>query len=155
MIRRGYLAILISIHSTARVETDTATTRATEAENFNPLHREGGDRSSNLLSRHTSISIHSTARVETILKSKRMVQKQISIHSTARVETAYFLCDNWIIKISIHSTARVETPGSLRRSGGDRYFNPLHREGGDEVDRYKDALYYAISIHSTARVETC
>ena len=32
-------------------------------------------------------------------------------------------------------------------------FNPHHHAGGD-VDRYKDALYYAISIHTTTQVVT-
>ena len=61
----------------------------------------------------------------------------ISIHSTARVETDVFF-QNWArsIHISIHSTARVETRPLSSDTPGSRYFNPLHREGGDYSPMY-------------------
>ena len=34
-------------------------------EDFNPLHREGGDRTADQKEKYAKISIHSTARVET------------------------------------------------------------------------------------------
>ena len=57
----------------------------------------------------------------------------ISIHSTARVETDKL--DNLDVyhMISIHSTARVETIFHLEGLMFPLYFNPLHREGGDDI----------------------
>ncbi len=57
---------IISIHSTARVETIyLCEGRGWERINFNPLHREGGDRLKLSFANGFLISIHSTARVET------------------------------------------------------------------------------------------
>ncbi len=61
-----YQQIMISIHSTARVETTVFKTMAG----------------------YISISIHSTARVETCTTDRASASSSISIHSTARVETA-------------------------------------------------------------------
>ena len=61
----GLQLIHISIHSTARVETLHFRRKGGEGIDFNPLHREGGDRIFNVSSRDFMISIHSTARVET------------------------------------------------------------------------------------------
>ena len=77
----------ISIHSTARVETDRI-----KKDSFAEL-----------------ISIHSTARVETHCLPKVCHDGRISIHSTARVETAVEGITEYHRRISIHSTARVET----------------------------------------------
>ena len=78
---------IISIHSTARVETHP------------PLgHRP-----------YPAISIHSTARVETAKDVADALGYAISIHSTARVETVCVGTFPFDVGISIHSTARVET----------------------------------------------
>ena len=122
---------IISIHSTARVETALRS----------------------LLLIFRKISIHSTARVETkkIDKTDSICQFQstpprgwrhsfrygllkeykISIHSTARVETRILTVNYARTFISIHSTARVETERRPLRGVSSSYFNPLHREGGD------------------------
>ncbi len=104
----------ISIHSTARVETNWET----------------GD------VMILGISIHSTARVETISYPNFSLLITISIHSTARVETAEGYQPGEAAGISIHSTARVETTGSWKLSGPSPHFNPLHREGGDTAILY-------------------
>ena len=56
--------------------------------------------------------------------------------------------------ISIHSTARVETFVPWYPPILQPYFNPLHREGGDNGFIKKPPGTHWISIHSTARVET-
>ena len=99
------------------------------------------------------ISIHSPARVETQQISQTDIREEISIHSTARVETFW--------------RRLYQIPGAdfnpLHREGGDearrqreaeeQNFNPLHREGGDgqHTQQYN---HQSISIHSTVRVET-
>ena len=78
----------ISIHSTARVETRLSHPAFPSMWDFNPLHREGGDSNDAVLRAiNLIISIHSTARVETVVGVGSAVLKHISIHSTARVET--------------------------------------------------------------------
>ena len=109
--------VLISIHSTARVETWMTCISALLPEfqstpprgwrpgsllhfpilcNFNPLHREGGD--------HLTVIVASNPR--------------ISIHSTARVETV------------AHHHGDIDWDN----------FNPLHREGGDISRWIRDSL---------------
>ena len=144
---------IISIHSTARVETITFGEKSNGNVYFNPLHREGGDEDDGVESAGLHISIHSTARVETrteashYLPSKNfnplhreggdiiigisLVKIVISIHSTARVETVVGVGSAVSKHISIHSTARVETIPDVLLPQSGSYFNPLHREGGD------------------------
>ena len=55
----------ISIHSTARVETNPPRAHHCYRYDFNPLHREGGDHAPGGKGYGHPISIHSTARVET------------------------------------------------------------------------------------------
>ena len=58
----------ISIHSTARVETISKLLGIPFYNNFNPLHREGGDEPGECYRYYIQeISIHSTARVETAI----------------------------------------------------------------------------------------
>ena len=78
----------------------------------------------------------------------------ISIHSTARVETISMTAIDNVVVISIHSTARVETIRPEQEACRQKYFNPLHREGGDAVPVFGLSQEHSISIHSTARVET-
>ena len=129
---------IISIHSTARVETSFYGVHWDIMDDFNPLHREGGDsRSSNCWSSswlfqstpprgwrpkdgycgiwNILISIHSTARVETKAIRPHSKYVYISIHSTARVETDALTLANNSFDISIHSTARVETLNEAQR----------------------------------------
>ncbi len=146
---------IISIHSTARVETPV------------PLP--------DIL--HSPISIHSTARVETSHGQQESTHQTISIHSTARVETHEVLCGCRCSstyfnplhreggdRCSNRSPAyihrfqstpprgwRRETPGEIGNQYSD--FNPLHREGGDDISM-RVLVKSVISIHSTARVET-
>ena len=148
----------ISIHSTARVETYLdGFLEDEEDEDFNPLHREGGDTYYDLYGGRGSAFQSTPPRGWRLLTAKyEFVLLHISIHSTARVETGYskisLYCANNFNPlhreggdpalpahtqpdggISIHSTARVETVNGIgphRRSGD---FNPLHREGGDET----------------------
>ena len=57
---------IISIHSTARVETPAFDAASfLSIKDFNPLHREGGDCQFPFPKVYRVISIHSTARVET------------------------------------------------------------------------------------------
>ena len=79
---------------------------------------------------------------------------KISIHSTARVETGSGGNGYRFTKISIHSTARVETDGLVQGQKAGTDFNPLHREGGDASRALLTGHHLRISIHSTARVET-
>ena len=78
----------ISIHSTARVETNIYPFWWISSNYFNPLHREGGDYMFSDRHKDKPISIHSTARVETRMGEGTIHNSNISIHSTARVETA-------------------------------------------------------------------
>ena len=55
----------ISIHSTTRVETIITANSLYSSGNFNPLHHEGGDHCAPTLHLLLHISIHSTTRVET------------------------------------------------------------------------------------------
>ena len=156
-VAMGVMRLEISIHSTARVETRTFVIKSSIFV-FQSTPPRGWRPFGAAPSRWTPpISIHSTARVETptgyLEDDDNLFQStpprgwrrppaaakeepvKISIHSTARVETdSRAGCANWQ-GISIHSTARVETldqQGILCRSGN---FNPLHREGGDELKR--------------------
>ena len=94
---------------------------------FNPLHREGGDHISELIRSSLLISIHSTARVETKV---RLIINQltnlISIHSTARVETCHLITSFKLFCL---------------------YFNPLHREGGDNA--HSSPFGYQLPFQST------
>ena len=144
---------LISIHSTARVETKVQKVQVD----------------------HSKISIHSTARVETHYRLH--MHLHISFQSTPprgwrhgiRMPKPRFCTFQstpprgwrqgtvWIAvrayDISIHSTARVETHTLWLPVLGQYDFNPLHREGGD-TKRVRENQRARISIHSTARVET-
>ena len=100
---------IISIHSTARVETLDLTNKG---------GKEG-------------ISIHSTARVETQLFDRINHITQISIHSTARVETGSR--HSHFPNVSNFNPLHREG-GDSKLSGVLHEivdFNPLHREGGD------------------------
>ena len=98
---------------------------------FNPLRREGGDYELGLVTSMDDISIHSAARAETLFGGTARQKGNISIHSAARAETAILDCH---VCIDAHFNP-------LRREGGDnlifcsymqhRDFNPLRREGGD------------------------
>ena len=79
--------LVISIHSTTRVETA-----------LTPKQKIFAD-----------ISIHSTTRVETIHRPEFDCALEISIHSTTRVETSVNRYGLLQYLISIHSTTRVET----------------------------------------------
>ena len=123
----------ISIHSTARVETDPQWPCSSAHHNFNPLHREGGDSvSPTWYFNHNDISIHSTARVET---GKKMT---VSEH----------------IRISIHSTARVETDYSMGPGQVNIIFQSTPPRGWRHIHLCPWLHFHIISIHSTARVET-
>ena len=149
----------------------------TEKSNFNPLHREGGDRNGGTgPDACPGISIHSTARVETKTIPGNQALTQISIHSTARVETGIsrvILASEmefqstpprgWrryetqkaeaLRKISIHSTARVETqePNATTMAA----IISIHSTARVEtIHRPEFDCTMEISIHSTARVET-
>ena len=146
--------MIISIHSTTRVET-----------RLNIVFPDG-----------TKISIHSTTRVETKTVRNILNQIKISIHSTTRVETGTGRKNQRRDAISIHSTTRVETFIIVKAVSYINDFNPLHHEGGDLVLysapypasqlqstpprgwRPRASGYHPsaprISIHSTTRVET-
>ena len=128
---RPMICCIISIHSTARVETEERFAVIRQRTYFNPLHREGGDEVNDYEAMQIRISIHSTARVETATQCDIAGMLIISIHSTARVETMKRI---WSRPVAINFNP-------LHREGGDdgkelaRFdksdFNPLHREGGD------------------------
>ena len=166
----------ISIHSTTRVETGTATLKAFRFE----------------------ISIHSTTRVETWQAGVLLLFSTISIHSTTRVETQARVYNALLVgfqstpprgwrRILGHAKSTTtlfqSTPprgwrlfghpylydvrgnfNPLHHEGGDihhpagawssLYFNPLHHEGGDILLPGRAERERYISIHSTTRVET-
>ena len=103
--------ISISIHSTARVETEPYRILCLLTVNFNPLHREGGDRLQ-LSARPEALQNFNPLHREGgdyVSSPDYQILYSISIHSTARVETQYGILIFQIKFISIHSTARVET----------------------------------------------
>ena len=99
--------------------------------NFNPHHREGGDK--RLLDRHNNnqISIHTTAKVVTTILLFHMGILSISIHTTAKVVTSSLPLQGVHMIISIHTTAKVVTISILLMA----FISP-------------------ISIHTTAKVVT-
>ena len=100
---------------------------------FNPLHREGGDGPPGSRSACSPRFQSTPPRGwRHRLVAEAFVNNPISIHSTARVETISFVLSCLPLL----------------------YFNPLHREGGDLVGRWRFRQGLVISIHSTARVET-
>ena len=168
----------ISIHSTARVETGTFRKRAGEPRDFNPLHREGGDlQQPTAYIRASMISIHSTARVETTFlhpRNNRIPQFQSTPPRGWRLIIS-------LRHISSNTAFQSTPPRGWRPVPGfytslPQYFNPLHREGGDDFSpglpcrdgRFQSTpprgwrpmsvgvvlMFVPISIHSTARVET-
>ena len=97
-------------------------TKCTEDKNFNPLHHEGGDRSTRPW--HYRLANFNPLHHEggDYRKEGHEDQGQISIHSTARVETTLTGLRPWW---------RPD-------------FNPLHREGGDDekgVTDYRVAIF--------------
>ena len=124
---------IISIHSTARVETERNRQASWMVTNFNPLHREGGDfmtwRGDIWACTFQSTPPRGWRRPCNPVTSRYIV---ISIHSTARVETISMTAIDNVVVISIHSTARVETIRPEQEACRQKYFNPLHREGGDQ-----------------------
>ena len=98
--------------------------------NFNPLHREGGDKVIGMIFKRQAISIHSTARVETFSEPFK-VGNPLFQSTPPR---------GW--RLGIANVCRGHRNfNPLHREGGDErrplrgvsslYFNPLHREGGD------------------------
>ena len=81
-----------------------------------------------------------------------MDKNKISIHSTARVETKR-ISDCAHLAVFQSTPPRGWRQDFFKLKVVSQYFNPLHREGGDEA---LEALAVPtwISIHSTARVET-
>ena len=166
----------ISIHSTTRVETGTATLKAFRFE----------------------ISIHSTTRVETWQAGVLLLFSTISIHSTTRVETqarvynallvgfqstpprgwrhppsrrrvvifvfqstpprGWRLCALLLFLIhsliSINSTTRVETFYCPEGRKGKDIFQSTPPRGWRRISVVSSDLKVCISIHSTTRVET-
>ena len=125
--------IRISIHSTARVETDYSMALLICSSQFQSTPPRGWRHQLfDGINHITQISIHSTARVETPLNKVWVYLHIISIHSTARVETVFRPHG-----ISIITTFQSTPPRGWRLiTAWDRvksisYFNPLHREGGD------------------------
>ena len=121
----------ISIHSTARVETNLSTFLGVISKFQSTPPR--GWRQISLEEYESLRGFQSTPPRgwRPNLQVTSHYRLTISIHSTARVETEYYTLKIHEITISIHSTARVET---FEAGGGMealRHFNPLHREGGD------------------------
>ena len=99
---------------------------------FNPLHREGGDRKQDGV-------------------DWRILKFQSTPPRGWRPEHVRVL--NKMIRISIHSTARVETV-ILRLDGFLTSFQSTPPRGWRHYTRTFVHFQYVISIHSTARVET-
>ena len=143
----------ISIHSTTRVETIDADMAVINADDFNPLHHEGGDYS--IDSTVIRISHFNPLHHEGGDFWMWVPHGQVADFNPLHHEGGD-LYDNrchYIYPISIHSTTRVETLSRVRmtlffvfqstpprgwRHGRRRlfhfpdiHFNPLHHEGGD------------------------
>ena len=124
------------------------------APNFNPLHREGGDRYI-LRTQSGQPRFQSTP--------PRGWRHQFIIDWIAANEFQSTPPRGWRPYTCAYTRARIDF-NPLHREGGDTivppvtgvlcpYFNPLHREGGDHAPGGK-GYGHPISIHSTARVET-
>ena len=140
----------ISIHSTARVETDSPLSVSHQSAYFNPLHREGGDHGAKYIISYSLISIHSTARVETMpsLFSRFSIFYFNPLHREGGDYCGQ--CNKCGYYSQFQSTPpRGWRPGptkSTRQPG--YYFNPLHREGGDQtVPRLLAAPHYFNPLH--------
>ena len=131
----------ISIHSTARVETEHYSDvgilyqfQSTPPRGWRPMKYPSSPYVA-------IISIHSTARVETQASNSLGSWPRISIHSTARVETlSPYMCSR---TRSFQSTP----PRGWRQSITVMWvsctnFNPLHREGGDFSQGKASRLYH-------------
>ena len=82
---------------------------ATQIEDFNPHHREGGDEANRPVYSNKKISIHTTAKVVTKAVMQLSTDTGISIHTTAKVVTAAARFMIPSTPISIHTTAKVVT----------------------------------------------
>ena len=85
------------------------------------------------------ISIHTTAKVMTLIILCIRNLCQVSIYTTAKVMTSTDIRQYRTNYISIHTTAKVVTPPESGTSFPIEYFNPHHREGGDN-DLYNNIL---------------
>ena len=122
---------------------------------FNPLHREGGDRGENGL--ETEKSNFNPLHREGGDRNGGTGPDAcpgISIHSTARVETKTIPGNQALTQISIHSTARVETGISRVILASEMEFQSTPPRGWRRYETQKAEALRKISIHSTARVET-
>ena len=145
----------ISIHSTARVETDPQWPCSSAHHNFNPLHREGGDSAQQGLglSPYNFNPLHREGG-DSVSPTWYFNHNDISIHSTARVETGKKMTVSEHIRISIHSTARVETDYSMGPGQVNIIFQSTPPRGWRHIHLCPWLHFHIISIHSTARVET-
>ena len=166
--------MIISIHSTTRVETPLFYSFLF-AFVFQSTPPRGWRRHQGCVIHAVSwISIHSTTRVETNYQLLTSLYREfqstpprgwrphrrdamletfgISIHSTTRVET--FVCSFSLRSVRFQSTPpRGWRRSTIRIRYLNQDFNPLHHEGGD-LWASLDKFQLQISIHSTTRVET-
>ena len=148
--------LVISIHSTARVETAGGRLRMRTMIYFNPLHREGGDPGASILHQlfdyfnplhreggdqvYPDVSFLYSEFQSTPPRGWRQFLPAVFPHTynfnPLHREGGDLRYRYWggPEKISIHSTARVETHmRPLHLPQWNCNFNPLHREGGDTV----------------------
>ena len=121
----------ISIHSTTRVETGTATLKAFRFE----------------------ISIHSTTRVETWQAGVLLLFSTISIHSTTRVETQARVYNALLVGFQSTPPRGWRHPPSRRRVV-IFVFQSTPPRGWRLCALLLFLIHSLISIHSTTRVET-
>ncbi len=123
--------MVISIHTTAKVVTDTG-------------YKNAGGK---------DISIHTTAKVVTKIADDAHLDELISIHTTAKVVT--FPLDRnttLLYDFNPHHREGGDFPKVLYLSNVND-FNPHHREGGD-IQGIETGVGAYISIHTTAKVVT-
>ena len=98
---------------------------------FNPLHREGGDAKDDNLRYFESISIHSTARVETpsFILCHCCSQFQSTPPRGWRPRSSNCWSSSWLFQSTPPRGWRLGVISNLANAND---FNPLHREGGDD-----------------------
>ena len=136
--------VLISIHSTARVETLIKDGTCIVPDDFNPLHREGGD------DFNDQISVRGEQFQSTPPRGWRHFMREESPGEYSDFNPLHREGGDWVNSSTRWSNSRFQsTPprgwrllARTKPPWARRDFNPLHREGGD-CRRYRR---YNISI---------
>ena len=122
---------------------------------FNPLHREGGDRTA-VYGRDVRNRFQSTPprgwRPDRPTRNSFLTVNFNPLHREGGDRVYSAISDACFYFNPLHREGGDSVPGFY--TSLPQYFNPLHREGGDSAPPNNPCSSTAISIHSTARVET-